>query len=172
MTLYDYLVKQQEGRKLVPKSLSSHGNGSIWIKTGPEVEPITLDEAKSFVKIDGTFEDSLIELLIVAAREAVEGYLKKAIIEQTLVLTMDWWPEPLKLPCPPLISVIEVRTLSEEDVETTYASSSYIVRTKTEQGEIIIEAVNSRNQRCKEYGNGGKHYALQEGNYGYEQCPR
>ncbi len=133
---YEYLKE----KKIVQSTLPSHGNGFVWVETEPQVAPVTLDEVKLFAKIDGTSEDSLIETVFIpAAREAVEGYLKKSLVEQTLVLSMDWWPEPLKLPRPPLISVTEVRTVDEEGAETTYAASNYIVRTGTTPGQIVIK---------------------------------
>ena len=124
---------------IVQRQFPSHGNGVVTVKTPPEVEPVTLDQFKLFARIDGTYEDTNLELLLSAAIVGVEDYLKKALIERTLVLSMDWWPEPLQLPYPPLLSVVEVRTLDEDDTETAYSSDSYFVRINSVPGEIIIK---------------------------------
>ncbi len=126
-------------KKIVQKTPPSHGNGFVSVKTGPQVEPVTMDEVKAMAEVDGTRFDTLLETYIKAAREAVEDHLKKVLIEQTLVLSLDWWPEPLKLPRPPLISVVEVRTLTEEGVETAYSSDNYFVRTDTLPGQVVIK---------------------------------
>ena len=125
---------------IVQRYLPSHGNGVVTVKTPPEVEPITLDQFKLFARIDGTYEDTNLELLLSTAVIGVEDYLKKALIERTFVLSMDWWPEPLQLPYPPLLSIVEVRTLDEESIKTVYSSDSYFVRTNNNgPGEIIIK---------------------------------
>lgn len=61
------------------------------------------------------------------------------------------WPDPIGfpslhangpviLPRPPLITVVEVRTLDEDDVETTYSSDNYYVRANSEfKSELIIK---------------------------------
>jgi uncharacterized phiE125 gp8 family phage protein len=148
MTEYDYSENWPawpgsvwpRDQKIVQRVLPSHGNGFVRVKTPPEIEPVTLDEARGFARVDGTSEDTLIELLITAAREAVEGFLMKALIEQTLVLSMDWWPEPLTLPRPPLISVTEVRTVAEDGTETAYSSDSYYVRNLSQfVSEIVVK---------------------------------
>jgi uncharacterized phiE125 gp8 family phage protein len=126
-------------QKIVQRVLPSHGNGFVSVKVPPEVEPISLDEARGFARVDGTSEDTLIELLITAAREAVEGYLMKALVEQTLTLSLDWWPEPLTLPRPPLISVVEVRTVGEDSSIVVYSTDGYFVRTLAPaRGQIVV----------------------------------
>lgn len=139
MSIYDYTWPYwPRDKRIIEKKLPAHGMGAVSIKTAPQVEPVSLDEVKLFARVDGSVEDALLETLIVASRRAIENYLKKAIIEQTLVLSMDWWPEPLNLPRPPLLSVVEVRTVAEDGTTTTYSSDYYYVRTDTTPGQIII----------------------------------
>lgn len=63
----------------------------------PTVEPVTLQELKDQCKVDDTASDGYLGLLLVAAREAVENYTRRAIQTQTLVLTRsgffpkDWY---------------------------------------------------------------------------------
>ena len=74
---------------ITTKNLSAN---RIWkVSTVPVIEPVTVDEIKLFGRIDGEEEDILIEGFIRAAREACETYLGRALISQTITMTMDFW---------------------------------------------------------------------------------
>lgn len=115
-------------------------DASDWrIKTEPAVEPVTLSEVKTFIKLDGTSEDAYIEDMITAVRLAMEGQLGRSLITQTLVLRLDTWPEEvLVLPRPPLVSVVEVRTLDEDGTETAYSSDNYYTIVG-ERAQLVIK---------------------------------
>lgn len=109
------------------------------VRTPPAIEPVTLQEAKDFAKVDGTAEDALIEGFITAARSAIEGILGRSLINQTIVLRLDEWArDVLPLPRPPLIAVTEVRTLDEDGTETVYASSNYYV-IDGDRAELVLK---------------------------------
>jgi uncharacterized phiE125 gp8 family phage protein len=57
---------------------------SISLITSPALEPVSLEEAKLFLKIDHDAEDELLNDLIKAARENGEQYTGRAFITQTL----------------------------------------------------------------------------------------
>lgn len=50
------------------------------------MEPITLEQAKLFVRVDNDVEDSLIQTMIVAAREAAESRCGRG-------MSVEDWPE-------------------------------------------------------------------------------
>lgn len=99
------------------------------VKTPPTAQAVTLEDVKTFARLDGVDEDRLIELFIQGASQAAEEYLGRAIMQQTLVLKMDFFPgiiallprylatsaSPVPLPRPPLVTVSAVRTLYEDD---------------------------------------------------------
>lgn len=58
----------------------------------PALEPVTLAEAKAFLRVDHDSEDALIVGLIKAARQDVERSTGAALIDQTWRLTLDDWP--------------------------------------------------------------------------------
>jgi Phage gp6-like head-tail connector protein len=62
---------------------------SLRLITGPSIEPVTLTQAKAFLRVDGTDEDDLISLLMTSARRMAEEYTQRAFITQTWELTMD-----------------------------------------------------------------------------------
>ena len=116
------------------------GNPQWAVTTDPTEEPITASEVKTYARIDGSDEDTLIESYIVAVRQAAEQYLGRALITQTITMLLDSWPgDVVKLPRPPLISITGVYTTDESDSDTVYASSNYFVQTIPEPGELVIK---------------------------------
>jgi uncharacterized phiE125 gp8 family phage protein len=125
---------------LIAKEPVKYGNRSWVVITGPTIEPITVDELKSFSRIDTDAEDTLLEGFIKAARIATENYLGRALIEQSIKMTMDFWPgDIITFPRPPLISITKVATLNESDTETAYSSSNYYVVTESIPGKLILK---------------------------------
>ena len=127
------------------------------VTTPPTVEPRDVEELKDFARIDGSDADSLLKGFIQAAREAGEGYLGRALITQSITLSMDFWPDtPIPLPRPPLASVTAVRTLDEDDVATVYAASNYYLITNSIIGQLAIKfsstpPVNTSNRAVAGY---------------------
>ena len=110
------------------------------VTTAPSIEPITNDEVKLYARIDGSSEDNLIDSFIEAVRGATEKFLGRALINQSITVSMDEWPaSPIELPRPPLVSITEVRTVGEDLSESVYSSDNYYARTNPEPGELIIK---------------------------------
>lgn len=61
-------------------------------------EPVTLAEAKLYLRIDDNAEDTLIEALISSAREWAETNTNKAIVAQTVVAYYDKPERTFELP--------------------------------------------------------------------------
>jgi hypothetical protein len=66
----------------------------LQLVSAPESEPVSLEEAKAHLRVDFTDDDSLILSLISAAREVVEGKLRRSVFPQTYMLTLDQFPYP------------------------------------------------------------------------------
>lgn len=60
--------------------------------TPPGEEPVSLDEAKMFMRLDGNEEDDVVTALIVAAREYLESVTGLSLVTQTWRLYRDSWP--------------------------------------------------------------------------------
>lgn len=73
--------------------------------TPPTIEPVTLEEAKLHLRVDGTEEDNLITALITAARQKAEDYTRRAFITQTREFALDSACGVLYLPRPPVQAV-------------------------------------------------------------------
>ena len=96
--------------------------------TPPNVEPITLTEAKSHLRVTHDLEDDTIESLIKVAREVCEGKSNRSYVQQTWMLTFDEWPtNPFELKRPPLQSVTKIEYKKEDGTLVEWDSSNYAV---------------------------------------------
>ena len=59
----------------------------------PAIEPLTLAEAKAFLRVEHTADDDLIGALIKAARCEVEAATRRALITQGFRIVLDCWPK-------------------------------------------------------------------------------
>lgn len=75
--------------------------------SGPAVEPITLAQAKQFIRVEHDDDDDIITALIAGSRIHVETQTRHALITQSWRLVRDVWPE---LGCVPVLPV-PLRTL-------------------------------------------------------------
>jgi uncharacterized phiE125 gp8 family phage protein len=77
----------------------------------PTVEPITLAEAKSFLRVAHGDDDGLIAALIAAARAHVETATRRALLTQTWRIVCDAWPAGGRIAVAPapLIAVTAAR---------------------------------------------------------------
>ncbi len=95
----------------------------------PEEEPVSLEEAKAHLRVDGYHEDALIAALITAAREYAEGFQQRALVTQTLELTLDCFPisGEIELPRPPIQAVESITCTLADGSTITVDPSSYVV---------------------------------------------
>jgi uncharacterized phiE125 gp8 family phage protein len=60
--------------------------------SGSALEPVSLAEAKNFLRVEHDADDDLIALLIAGARGRVETQTRRALITQSWRLVRDRWP--------------------------------------------------------------------------------
>lgn len=70
--------------------------------SGPSVEPVTLDDAKAFLKVETADDDDVIAALIAGARVHVEAQTRRALINQSWRLVRDAWPDDGRVPILPV----------------------------------------------------------------------
>jgi uncharacterized phiE125 gp8 family phage protein len=75
-----------------------------YLLAGPALDPVTLAEAKAFLRVDDSAEDGLIATLITTARLHIESTTAKALITQSWRVVLDCWPAErvVRLPVAPL----------------------------------------------------------------------
>jgi uncharacterized phiE125 gp8 family phage protein len=106
------------------------------LTTPPTSEPVTLDEAKLFARVDGTADDALVTSLIVSARQNVEGQTGRSFIDQTRTATLDFLPNAneYELAFRPISSVTSIKAYNDDGT-----SEAIDVGT-----DIIVDQANAR----------------------------
>jgi uncharacterized phiE125 gp8 family phage protein len=103
--------------------------GHIVLVTDVTVEPVTLDMARSHLRVDGDHDDNDIERLITAAREECEHYTGRQLAPATYDWLLDGFPDGprLYLPRPPLTSVTSLSYRDTAGSTQVWSSSNYEV---------------------------------------------
>src|SRR4051794_27387119 len=70
--------------------------------SGPAIEPVSLDDAKAFLKVETADDDDVIAALIAGARVHVEAQTRRALITQSWRLIRDAWPTDGRVPVLPV----------------------------------------------------------------------
>jgi len=98
----------------------------VRLVTAPAVEPISyLDvEAQIRATLDTT-EYAFVNGLISAARHQAETITRRALVTQTIELSLNSFPEVIELPFPPVQSVTSIEYKDADGVLTTLAADQY-----------------------------------------------
>ncbi|MEH6391122.1 MAG: head-tail connector protein [Sulfitobacter sp.] len=109
----------------------------------PAELPVSLEEAKQYCRIEHDDENSLIESLIAAAVDYLDGpsgILGRAILAQQWLLELDAWPNRLALPIEP-VSSVTVRYIDELGAETDVPESQ-LVLTDVPSARTVLEWID------------------------------
>lgn len=96
----------------------------------PAIEPVSLEEAKLYSRVDLDDDDELIELFITASRKHVEQYCNIALITQTKAVFYDSrdlclsTPDIL-LPFGPVQSIESFDSMDNTNTSTVFPSDNY-----------------------------------------------
>jgi uncharacterized phiE125 gp8 family phage protein len=106
----------------------------------PLIEPISLVEAKIWLRVDHGDDDGLIVSLIQSAREMVEARTGRALMAQTWRVTMDDWPEAYRIALPllPVASIAVVRVISALGAATVLAPASYTLEAQSDPPVLAV----------------------------------
>lgn len=121
--------------------------------TPPPFEPLTLAEAKEYFRVDHNDEDATIAGCVSAAvqwADGLDGFLGRALIDQTWELTLDAFPTSvdsfptgnsttgeIRIPLPPLIEIVSVYYDDPGGIPQTLDPSKYSVDKVSQPGWIV-----------------------------------
>lgn len=135
---------------------------SLKLVTAPAEEPVTVTEAKDYLRVDGSLEDSRIGTMITAARLRLEQYTDQKFISQTWKQLMDCWPVVYKndwwdgtrdgsismfhapssvidLMTGPLIAVTSFNTYPDDGVAVLFDSANYVIDNSGPYGRVALK---------------------------------
>jgi uncharacterized phiE125 gp8 family phage protein len=119
---------------------------SYKITVGPVSEPITLSDAKGWLKIheDVSEDDELVRGLIATARVWAERGTGRALLTQTV---QEVWDDVTKrvfyLSIGPLVSVTSFEYRNSAGTYVTWPSTNYTVDDVTEPGRLVINSTTN-----------------------------
>jgi uncharacterized phiE125 gp8 family phage protein len=107
----------------------------------PVVEPVSLADAKTHLRVDTESDDDHILALISAAREWCENYTQRTFIHTQWTMTFDTFPWEIELPRPPVAvasgnTATTITYAMETGGTATLATSQYRVDRTAEPGVI------------------------------------
>lgn len=108
--------------------------------TPPAIQPVTLAEAKLHLRVDHNDEDTLIESLIRAATEHLDGWtgiLGRCLVEQVWRQDHDRFAREMIIPLGPVIAIQSITWRDPAGQLSTVPSGCYDLRTD-EAGNAII----------------------------------
>lgn len=98
---------------------------TLFLTSGPAEEPVTLAEAKAYLRVDRTEDDALAMALVTAARAMLEAETRRAFVTQGWRLALDRWPRrAIALPLAP-VAAIDAITVAAPGGEETLEAAQY-----------------------------------------------
>jgi uncharacterized phiE125 gp8 family phage protein len=106
----------------------------------PTQEPIDIGDAKAQARITDDSSDALIDGYIVAARQACEDYMGRALFTSTWQLVLEDFANVIPLPmASPLQSVSSITYYDTDGTSQTLATSVYDVDTASRPGRVVLK---------------------------------
>lgn len=110
-------------------------------------EPVTVEEVKTFLAVTSNDHDSMLALLIQAAREAIEAKTGLRLLSQTVKQYWDEWPtkydgltlvpQSWELGLAPVSSVTSIQYIDKDGVTQTWATTNYTADVKSRPARIV-----------------------------------
>lgn len=108
----------------------------------PESEPLSLFEAKNYLRVAHEADDALIASMIAAARIQVESRTRRALISQTWRILLDRWPSSgmIVSPLSPLREVMAARVRNGAGEAQEIDAEVFLINGASSPGLIAFDA--------------------------------
>jgi len=110
--------------------------------SGPSIEPITLEELKTRLRISGCDFDDEINDMLRAARLQVESDTYRKLITQTVVMYQEDFSSllgPVQIRLAPIQSITHLKYYDRDDVLQTFSASDYYANLTSTPPEIRLK---------------------------------
>jgi len=106
--------------------------------TPPATLPVSLTEAKEWLRVDGSAQDDQIEALIGTALRLIERQYDRQLVTATWQLTLDAFPDwEIRAPRNPLRTVTAITYVDTAGDTQTLSASRYTVDPYSDPGRIV-----------------------------------
>ena len=100
---------------------------AMLLRSGPNLEPVTIEEVKAHLRVDGSDEDALLASLVLTSRLHIEAALSIALVAQSWRMVLDVWPKNgiVAMPIAPVMMIEDVRVIAANGDVNTVAADTY-----------------------------------------------
>lgn len=111
---------------------------ALIMKTPPANEPVSLTQAKNYLRITDKDDDAFISSLVTAVRQKAESWTRRLFITQTWSLWLDSIPPgmTLSIPLPLLQSVSHIKTYDSDNNVSIFDPAKYFVDVVSIPGRV------------------------------------
>ncbi|THV18067.1 head-tail connector protein [Peteryoungia ipomoeae] len=111
--------------------------------TAPGIEPVTLNEVRAHLRLDGQDEDALLAALITVAREHIERETGLCLIARPFRLCLDAWPEDsiLTIAKGPVRQVTAVTVYDGEGNQEAVSLAGHLLDGEARPARLWLKAV-------------------------------
>ena len=106
----------------------------------PVADPITLAEAKTHLRVDGTDSDTLITAQITAARQYIEKTIQRSMVQRTYRADVEGFAYRYRLPLPPLASISSIKYYTPDSPQVLTTLDANFYRADLGRSEIYMDA--------------------------------
>lgn len=114
---------------------------SLYLIDPPEGAVVSVEDMKAHLRIDSTDDDDLVETMTAAVTQHLDGRdgkLGRARLEQTWELRLEWFPQIVRIPLPPLIAVEAIEYLDDDGARQPFLSTRYVVSGEGGRGQVRL----------------------------------
>ncbi len=114
-------------------------------RTTSLVSPVSLNDIKAHLRIDGTDDDSTLTGYLLAATGYVETETRQALLPSMWLLTLDCFPaeRAIRIPRPPLAEISSITYIDAAGVQQTLDPATYTVDAVTMPGRVVLKPSQS-----------------------------
>ncbi|MRV72566.1 hypothetical protein GJ700_12695 [Duganella sp. FT92W] len=105
--------------------------------TPPAGLAVSLDDARTAARLSGSALDGEITQCVRGITDEVEQQTGRAVVTQTYRVTLDSFPEAIRLPAPPVASVLSVKYIDTDGVEQTLDPADYELDAESEPCYLV-----------------------------------